>query len=55
MPVMLAPESFEPWPSGSDPMSDAGIDAAIKIVPVSPKMNKPSYNEPDCVEPLAAA
>jgi hypothetical protein len=33
---------------------DPGIDAAVKITPVSPKMNKPSYNEPDCIEPLVA-
>jgi putative SOS response-associated peptidase YedK len=54
MPVMLAKESFEPWLSGSDPLSDASIDAAVEIRPVSPKMNKPSYNEPDCVEALVA-
>jgi len=54
MPVMLAKDGFEPWLSGSDPVLDAGIDAAVTIVPVSPKMNKPSYNEPSCIEPLAA-
>jgi hypothetical protein len=25
---------------------------AAQITAVSPKMNKPSYNEPDCIEPL---
>jgi putative SOS response-associated peptidase YedK len=52
MPVILPKESFEPWLSGHDPVVDPGIDAAVEIMPVSPKMNKPSYNEPDCVEPL---
>jgi hypothetical protein len=33
---------------------DPGIDAAVRITPVSPKMNSPKYNEPDCVEPLVA-
>jgi hypothetical protein len=33
---------------------DAGFNATVKIVPVSPKMNFPKYNEPDCFEPLAA-
>jgi putative SOS response-associated peptidase YedK len=55
MPVMLAKEGFDSWLSGSDPVSDPGIDEAVSITPVSPKMNKPSYNEPDCVEPLAAS
>jgi hypothetical protein len=32
---------------------DPEIDAIVQIIPVSPKVNKPSYNEPDCVEPLA--
>jgi hypothetical protein len=27
--------------------------AVVQITPISPKMNKPSYNEPDCIEPLA--
>src|SRR5262249_8853788 len=43
MPVMLAKDGFEPWLSGSDLVPDAGIDAAVKITSVSPKMNKPSY------------
>src|SRR5262249_21193712 len=50
MPVILANDGFEPWLSVSDP----GIDDAVQITPVSPKMNKPSYNEPDCIEPLAS-
>jgi putative SOS response-associated peptidase YedK len=54
MPVILPNDGFEPCLSGSDPLVDPGIDAAVKIVPVSPKMNKPSYNEPDCIEALAA-
>jgi hypothetical protein len=32
---------------------DPGIDAAVKIFLVSPKMNKPSYNKQGCIEPLA--
>jgi putative SOS response-associated peptidase YedK len=55
MPVMLAKETFEPWLSGSDPVTDPDIDAAVDIWPVPPKMNKPSYYEPDCVNALATA
>jgi putative SOS response-associated peptidase YedK len=54
MPVMLAKDGFEPWLSGSDPAPDASIDETVKIIAVSPKMNKPSYNEPYCIEPLVA-
>jgi putative SOS response-associated peptidase YedK len=54
MPVILTKDGFEPWLSGVDPAVDPGIDAAVEIRPVSPKMNKPSYNEPDCIEPLAS-
>jgi putative SOS response-associated peptidase YedK len=52
MPVILPKDGFEPWLSSSDPAVDPGIDAAVEIRPVSPKMNKPSYNEPDCVEAI---
>jgi hypothetical protein len=48
-------EGFAPWLSGSDPAVDPGIDAAVQITPVSPKMNKPSYNEPGCIKPLVSA
>jgi putative SOS response-associated peptidase YedK len=40
--------------SGEDPALDPDIDCAAQITPVSPKMNKPSYNEPDCIEALTA-
>ena len=31
---------FEPWPAGEAPTIDEGIDAAVQIVGVSPKMNE---------------
>jgi putative SOS response-associated peptidase YedK len=52
MPVILPKDGFERWLSGSDPAVDPGIDRAVSITPVSPKMNKSSYKEPDCIEPL---
>jgi putative SOS response-associated peptidase YedK len=54
MPVMLAPGGFEPWLSGKDPIVDPSLDAEVKVTPVSPKMNSPRYNEPDCIEALVA-
>jgi putative SOS response-associated peptidase YedK len=55
MPVMLSPDGFEPWLAGDEPVIDPGIDAAVQIKPVSPKMNSPRHNEPDCIEPLVAS
>ncbi len=52
MPLMLAKDGFEPWLSGEDPAVNAGNDEAVQVTPVSPKMNSPRYNEPDCVEAL---
>ena len=33
-------------------MLDADVDTAIRFYPVSQRVNKPSYDAPDCVEPL---
>jgi len=54
MPVMLAPQGFESWLLGEDSTVDPGIDAAVKVTPISPKMNSPKHNEPDCIEALVA-
>ena len=43
MPVMLAPDGFEPWLAGEDPVVDLGLDAAVTITPVSSRLrNRPS-------------
>jgi putative SOS response-associated peptidase YedK len=55
MPVMLAKDGFARWLSGSEPAVDPGLDAAVEIRLVSPKMNSPKYNEPDCIEPLVTS
>ncbi len=54
MPLMLSKDSFEPWLAGEEPTVDPGIDEAVQVNPVSPKMNSPRYNEPDCIEALVA-
>jgi putative SOS response-associated peptidase YedK len=54
MPVILPNNGFEPWLTGAYPAVDPDVDAAVQITPVSPKMNKPSHNEPDCIEPLVS-
>lgn len=52
MPVMLAPEGFEPWLAGKDAVCDPETGASVRVMPVSPKVNSPRYNEPRCIEAL---
>lgn len=50
LPLEVGPSRF---PS-NEPVIDPGIGPAVQITPVSPKMNSPKYNEPDCIESLTA-
>ncbi len=52
MPVMLGKTSFGNWLSGEAPIIDPDLDAEVSVRPVSPKMNSPKYNAPDCIEAL---
>jgi putative SOS response-associated peptidase YedK len=54
MPVILAKEEFEPWLAGENPAVDPGLDAAVTVKPVSPKVNSPKYDAPGCIEALFA-
>ncbi len=54
MPVVLDTEGMSAWLGGGKPELAAQINANLKFFPVSPRMNKPTHNAPDCVEPLAA-
>jgi putative SOS response-associated peptidase YedK len=53
MPVMLGREDFGSWFAGGEPAIESGISDAVQVIAVSPKMNAPAYNVPDCIEPLA--
>ena len=53
MPVMLDAGGIEGWLNGGDPVVSAGIEDAVQLVAVSPKMNSPRYNERGCIVPLA--
>ncbi len=55
MPVMLDWEAFDGWLSGGNPALCRGIDEAVQAIPVSPKMNSPHYDQPDCIAPLKGA
>ncbi len=54
MPVMLDKDGIGAWLAGGAPSIDPGLETAVRIAPVSPKVNSPRYNEPDCIEALAA-
>jgi len=45
MPVMLTQQGFEPLLPGEDHAVDTNLDTAVKVMPVSPKVNSPKYNE----------
>ncbi len=53
MPAMLDAPGIEAWLSGGPVQIAQNIDAAVKFFPVSPRMNSPKHNDPDCIAPLA--
>ncbi len=54
MPIVLDTQGMEEWLGGGKPALAANINANLKFHPVSPRMNKPGYNAPDCIEALVA-
>ena len=54
MPLMLDQDGIEKWLGAGEPVLSASVNQSLKLHPVSPRMNKPSYNEPDCIETLVA-
>lgn len=62
MPVILAPADYAAWldPDRRDAASLGALlrpypAERMRAYPVSARMNKPSYDQPDCIEPLASA
>ena len=53
MPLVLDQSGFEPWLAGETPTLSCSVDADLHFFPVTPQMNKPAFNEPDCIAPLA--
>ncbi len=54
MPVILDANGMQAWLAGEPPTVAPDIETVVQLFPVSPRMNKPSYNAPDCVAPLMA-
>ncbi|MCY4551940.1 MAG: SOS response-associated peptidase [Defluviicoccus sp.] len=53
MPVILAPDSFDPWLRGEAvPLGPAPSDGIV-FHPVSTLVNKPANDDPRCIEPAA--
>ncbi len=42
MPVMLAPQGFEPWLAGKGPAVDPSLTTTVKVIPISPTTNSPN-------------
>ena len=52
MPLVLDRDGLEPWLSGEAPSLSCSVDEDLHFFPVTPQMNKPAYNEPDCIVSL---
>jgi putative SOS response-associated peptidase YedK len=52
-PMILDEQGRKSWLEGNAPVLAGDIDTAIRFYPVSTRVNKPSYDAPDCVEALA--
>jgi putative SOS response-associated peptidase YedK len=52
MPMILDEQGSKSWLEGSPPALAGDIDTAIHFYPVSTRVNKPSYDAPDCIEAL---
>jgi putative SOS response-associated peptidase YedK len=55
MPLLLDQDGIKTWLGGGEPVLSASIDRSLQFHPVSPRMNKPPYNAPDCIEALVAS
>jgi putative SOS response-associated peptidase YedK len=52
-PMILDEQGRKSWLEGNPPKLAGDIDTAIGFHPVSTRVNKPSYDAPDCIEALA--
>ena len=57
MPVILAPEDFERWLDAGQERADELLKpypaALLEAFPVSPRVNSPNNDDPECIAPLA--
>ena len=55
MPVIVPSALFDPWLAGESVVLDPHPGEAMTLHPVSLRVNKPSNDDPRCVEPLTAS
>jgi len=53
MPPVLDRDAIGPWLAGEPPALSRSVNEELPYFPVAPQMDKPAYNRPDCIEPLA--
>ena len=51
-PMVLDEQGRKSWLDGHPPALASDLDTAIRFYPVSTRVNKPSYDAPDCIEAL---
>ena len=51
--LVLDREKIEPWLAGETPTLSRSVSEDMRFFLVMPQMNKPAYNQPDCIKPLA--
>ncbi len=54
MPVILDPDAFDPWLNGKSVPLGPYPSERMNAYPVSTLVNRPSNDDPRCVEPIAA-
>ena len=52
-PMILDEQGRQSWLAGNAPVLAGDMETVIRFYPVATRVNKPSYDAPDCVEPLA--
>ena len=52
MPVILAPDEFDPWLAGREVSLDPFPAPAMTVRPVATRVNSPANDDPECVAPI---
>lgn len=52
MPMVMDDKGMEAWLAGEPPCLAHDVDDMLHLYPVSPRMNRPSYNQPDCIDEM---
>jgi putative SOS response-associated peptidase YedK len=53
-PVILADGAADGWITSGSMGLPSDLGTNVQIWPVTPRMNSPRYDAPDCIEPVAA-